>query len=216
MDFFYFSKDSQIDKFGYDHDSNNCCILTVSRKQLRCDKDVFGDMWSSNPEQYNTRMMYGREVKEGRMNRLFATDPSVKYVDGKSRSQSDGSIDDYKLLKIVYKDAKSHFPTINFNAVFVNYYNDGDDYIGAHSDDTTRLSPGAPILSYSFYENPHHERDFGINNKKNHLIGKFPLGHGDMAIMCPNFQNVVKHSVPVRKRDKCRRINFTVRSYVER
>jgi alkylated DNA repair dioxygenase AlkB len=36
-----------------------------------------------------------------------------------------------------------------FNGALINWYRDGEDYIGAHSDDTTQLVAGSPVVSIS-------------------------------------------------------------------
>jgi len=94
----------------------------------------------------------------------------------------------------------------------VNWYLDGGQYIGPHSDDVTELLPQSEIYSLSFGAT----RDFLFEDKKASAPRKktvVSLENGTLVIMGGTCQATHKHSVPKDKLVKTRRINVTFRSF---
>lgn len=80
-----------------------------------------------------------------------------------------------------------------FNQVLVNYYMNGLQYIGKHSDDERQLIKGSPIFSASFGQ----ERVFRIRNKTDgSIIEDVLLKDGTFILMCGNMQKEFTHEVP--------------------
>lgn len=104
---------------------------------------------------------------------------------------------------------------LRFNSVLCNYYRDGSDSMGFHSDDEPELGPDSPsdvlIASVSFGA----PRDFVIRAKtpKKEVI-RFQLGDGDLLVMTGAMQNEFEHALPKRKRVLEPRINLTFRQIV--
>lgn len=98
------------------------------------------------------------------------------------------------------------------NAALLNKYRDGDDYIGAHSDDEGDLHKKAYIVSISLGA----ERDFVFKHKETDERLVLPLCSGSVVLMGKNCQKKYKHSIPKRKRVKKPRINITYRSVLIR
>lgn len=103
----------------------------------------------------------------------------------------------------------------SFNQVFVNWYADGSHYIGPHSDDTTQLVPGSPIVSVSFGAS----RVFRIHSRRGGpKIKDYTLRHGDCIVMLSPMQQHYKHSIVKVGGRKAttvgRRINVTFRKFL--
>jgi len=98
---------------------------------------------------------------------------------------------------------------VNFNSVLLNWYRNGDDHMGWHSDDERELGENPVIASANFGET----RDFVVRRKddKTKKI-VFPLAHGTLLIMQGELQHYWEHSVPKRKRANGSRFNLTFRS----
>ena len=96
-----------------------------------------------------------------------------------------------------------------YNGIFVNWYLDGNEYIGWHSDDENDLVKGAPIYSLSFGAT----RKFNIKIKKTKELISINLEDGMLLVMGGNMQKECKHSIPKTKKCNKSRINFTVRSF---
>ncbi len=95
----------------------------------------------------------------------------------------------------------------SFNAVLVNYYRDGRDYVGWHSDDDREMGPTPVIASVSLGA----EREFYYRRKDDHeCVGHQPLSHGSLLVMPPEFQHHWQHSVQADD-STTSRINCTFR-----
>lgn len=94
-----------------------------------------------------------------------------------------------------------------FNAVLVNYYRDGDDYVGWHADDEPELGPQPLIASLSFGAS----RQFAYRQKKSARHGSLLLSDGSLLVMQPEFQHHWLHSVPGSAEPVGGRINLTFR-----
>lgn len=96
-----------------------------------------------------------------------------------------------------------------FNFALVNYYRDGTDYMGFHSDKEGDLVAGAPIASVTLGA----ERDFVLmSNKTPTQKHSLLLQNGSLLFMRGNTQKNYKHSVPKSKvLLKEPRINITFR-----
>ena len=100
----------------------------------------------------------------------------------------------------------------DFNGILINEYKDGNNSIGAHSDDETGLSKNAGIVAISYGST----RKFRIRNKKTKQIVKdISMEHGDILQMKGNFQKEFTHEIPVEKKVTESRISFTFRHHTK-
>ena len=95
-----------------------------------------------------------------------------------------------------------------FNSVLLNYYRDGQDSVGWHSDDEPELGQNPVIASLSLGAS----RDFQLKNKnKSRQRNSISLEHGSLLLMQATTQHNWQHQVP--KRTKAQgRINLTFRA----
>ena len=98
----------------------------------------------------------------------------------------------------------------DFNGILVNYYENGTDYIGDHSDDEKGLSNiGVISLSYGSV------RKFRIKCKKtNKKIIDIPTLSSNIIHMGGDFQNEFKQGIPIEKKIKSPRWSFTFRKHL--
>lgn len=99
------------------------------------------------------------------------------------------------------------FCKTNFNTVLLNYYRDGRDSMGWHSDNEPELGPNPFIASISLGG----MRDFQL--KQIHapfLLKTYKLEHGSLLFMGDNVQDLYKHAIPKRAKAEPR-INLTFR-----
>lgn len=95
-----------------------------------------------------------------------------------------------------------------FNAVLCNYYRNGSDGMGWHSDDEPELGPTPTIASLSLGS----PRKFNLRSKqdkKNKIT--FDLGQGDLLVMADSTQRYWQHNVSKTTRAVEGRINLTYR-----
>ena len=95
-----------------------------------------------------------------------------------------------------------------FNCVLLNFYRDGHDKMGWHSDDEKELGPNPNIASVSFGAT----RRFDFKHKTD-TNNKFSveLHSGSVLLMKGDMQHHWLHQLPAQKRIKEPRINLTFR-----
>ena len=180
------------------------------------DEELFQELWDLHPEEYGKVKMYNyktknyEEINTPRWQQSFGKDYKFTGMNHKASKITHPFL--LKLLDFV----KDH-SGLEYNQVLVNWYNDGQHYIGAHSDDERQLVPDSSIYSFSFGQ----VRDFVIKNKKysvkdaNRVRIVLQLDNNSCVIMGGKMQKYFTHEVPKRSIKKCaeRRINVTMRLF---
>lgn len=110
------------------------------------------------------------------------------------------------LLNFINETFKS-----DFNAILINKYKDGNDYIGKHSDSENGLATaGVVCVSYGA------SRKFRIRNKQtNKIVIDIQTSENEILIMGGNFQKEFTHEIPIEKKIKSSRISFTFRKHIK-
>ncbi len=98
-----------------------------------------------------------------------------------------------------------------FNALLLNWYRDGQDTMGWHSDDEVELGAEPLIISISLGA----ARKFKIKHKTTSQQWELMLEHGSCLVMSGNSQQFFQHSLPKQSKVKSGRINLTFRSIVK-
>jgi alkylated DNA repair dioxygenase AlkB len=149
-------------------------------------------------------IIYGNICKQHR-NVGFFSDESIGYKYSKKLMQSKPlSKDMADLLVIINKMLGTQF-----NGILVNKYIDGNDYIGAHSDEESGLD-GKGVVAISYGS----ERIFRIRDKNNRtIICDEPTTHCGILHMGGNFQKLYTHEIPIQKKIKESRISFSFRTH---
>jgi alkylated DNA repair dioxygenase AlkB len=96
----------------------------------------------------------------------------------------------------------------NFNAVLLNYYRNGNDSMGWHSDNEKELGENPIIASVTFGA----ERIFQL--KHNTIIGlkqNIKLESGSLLLMKGSTQHFWKHQIPKTTKPVGERVNLTFR-----
>lgn len=98
---------------------------------------------------------------------------------------------------------------VEFNCALLNYYRNGDDSMGYHSDDEAELGSAPVVASISLGG----ARDFLLRSKNTEQRDpqKIMLESGSLLLMLPPTQRFWQHALPKRKRQDRPRINLTFR-----
>jgi alkylated DNA repair dioxygenase AlkB len=99
------------------------------------------------------------------------------------------------------------FLKLDFNAALVNFYRDGQDYVGWHADDETEMGERPYIASLSFGAS----RQFAFRRKAGGQQEQLLLHAGSLLVMQPDFQRHWLHSLPKDNLLSSGRINLTFR-----
>ena len=150
-------------------------------------------------------IVYGKPCRQHR-NVGFFSDESIGYKYSKKLMAS-------KPLSTSLSDlivAINKMLGTQFNGILVNKYLDGNDYIGAHSDDETGLD-GLGVVAISYGS----ERIFRIRNKNDKtIVCDESTTHCGILHMGGNFQKLYTHEIPAQKKIKESRISFTFRKHI--
>jgi alkylated DNA repair dioxygenase AlkB len=95
----------------------------------------------------------------------------------------------------------------DFNSCLLNFYHDGDDGMGWHSDDEQELDPDAPIASLSLGA----KRKFAFRHKQDKTTIPLYLENGSALIMRSPTQQFWQHALLKTKAVSSPRINLTFR-----
>ena len=94
------------------------------------------------------------------------------------------------------------------NGVLLNYYRDGNDSMGWHSDDEAELGADPTIVSLNLGGT----RRFDLRRKGQSRIGhSLALGHGSLLVMGGPTQHYWQHQVAKTRRPCAPRLNLTFR-----
>lgn len=95
-----------------------------------------------------------------------------------------------------------------YNSVLLNYYRDGRDSMGMHSDDEPELGPEPAIASVSFGAT----RPLILRHKASKETLKLPLTDGSLLFMAGKLQTNWMHGINKTTRPLGARINLTFRN----
>lgn len=106
-------------------------------------------------------------------------------------------------VKAAVESASGH----TFNSVLLNYYRDGRDSMGMHSDDEPELGRNPVIASVSFGA----VRTFILRHKQSRQTVKLDLASGSMLLMRGTTQHFWLHGINKTARVTGPRVNLTFR-----
>ncbi len=99
----------------------------------------------------------------------------------------------------------------SFNSCLLNYYHNGEEGMGWHSDDEESLEEPIHIASLSLGA----RRRFDFRNKKTKEKTSIWLDNGSLLLMKHPHQHLFQHSLPKSKKIQEPRINLTFRKMKE-
>jgi len=113
---------------------------------------------------------------------------------------------------LVIKDQLESLSQCKFNSCLLNFYHDGNDGMGWHSDDEKELNPDSPIASLSLGA----RRKFAFRYKKDKETISLFLENGSALIMHAPTQEFWQHALLKTKTVSDARINLTFRNITPR
>ena len=148
--------------------------------------------------------LFGQQRAIPRLNAWYGEKPySYSGVNFTSRAWTPEMLD--------IKQRIESFTQSQFNSVLANYYRNGQDCMGWHSDDEKSLGENPLIASVSLGAT----RRFTIRNKSNKSDKQeLPLEHGSLLLMLGTTQADWQHAIPRTKKCQAKRINLTFRTIV--
>lgn len=147
-------------------------------------------------------MMFGKKITT-RRKVAWVGDPYCSYTySGVKKSPQAWSSELLFIKAQVEELAQSEF-----NSCLLNFYHDGDDGMGWHSDDEKELDANSPIVSLSLGA----RRKFAFRHKENKTTIPLYLDNGSALIMRSPTQEFWQHALLKTKIVSTPRINLTFR-----
>lgn len=160
----------------------------------------FGIIWSMRPKSTNKIKIYGKECEMKRLQQVYGQDYTFS-----------GTLHKSKPIPIIFNCLIEYFNkrySRNYNMVLVNWYRDGNDCIGFHSDSEKQIKPNTEIITISIGE----PRDFVIKNLE--IKKTITMENNTFITMGGACQTELKHAVPPRKSVMNERISITLREFI--
>jgi len=154
--------------------------------ELDLDYD-FDELWDLQPEEYGEVRIIGKLIRTPRKTQSYLHDYTF------SGTQHLGVDLPVALTPFLETMNRSDYATKNkFNEVLVNWYADGTEYIGAHSDDERNLLKNSPIVTISLGSS----RTFRIRDRQTkEIVRDYVLNNRSVGVMGGQFQREFKHEV---------------------
>jgi len=167
-------------------------------------QSIFDQLRDTTPWEQHVVRLFGRSHPAPRLSAWYG-DPDATYT----YSGLQLSPQPWTPLLDQLRQRVSTLTSKPFNSALLNYYRDGADGMGWHSDDEPELGRDPCIASLSLGS----ERRFLLRHKtqSNLPTSQYLLGDGDLLIMQGKTQHYWKHQIPKTRRPVGPRINITFR-----
>lgn len=164
----------------------------------------FDDIWRLHPPEVGKVMMFDRLVDTPRYSQCYMRPYEFSGVKHNALSLP---VELVPFLEWANRDDEK------YNQVFVNWYRNGLDYIGPHTDKEREHVPNSSILSISLGAE---ERVFRVRDKTSkEIVMDIGMPNRSYLVMCGDIQENYTHEVPKTKKSGIgRRINITLRKFL--
>ncbi|GLD94192.1 hypothetical protein PINS_up002803 [Pythium insidiosum] len=177
--------------------------------------DWFNALWQEHPAAPGVIKMFGRDVRTPRYQQAYGATHRFSGATFASKPFPRQLQPTVELLQSMLTKGDSSETFLS--AGLLNWYKDGEHYIGPHSDDALRLVPNSPVVSVTYGAT----RRFVFTRRDSTKIKNvgavervtLELGDGDLLIMGGTTQTTHKHALPKMKQCIDRRINLTLRCF---
>ena len=183
---------------------NNDGIATYTDSLIPKEKsDFFLLQLSKNIQWRNDEsVMFGKHYITRRKTAWYGDQPFC-YTYSKIKRTALPWTDDLLEIKRIVENKEA----TEFNSCLLNFYHDGDDGMGWHSDNEKELEKNGIIASVSLGA----ERKFSFKHKSNKEKIDLILGNGSLLVMKGQIQTHWMHQLPKSKKISEPRINLTFR-----
>ena len=154
-------------------------------------KETFTKLWNLHPEEHAEVLIYGKLIPIPRWQRSYGRDYKFSGVVSKGHE--------------IPPELKPYISWVNslgygtFDEILLNWYANGENYIGSHSDDESSLKKGSPIVTITLCDTNDLSilRKFRIRNKdeSKKVVKDVLTSNGMVLIMGGDFQKEFRHEV---------------------
>jgi alkylated DNA repair dioxygenase AlkB len=208
MDLFHENSDSSLEltKTKFNLPDADIVLFHEFFTKTECEK-LFKNLSEKINWQQYTIKMFGKILNQPRLTAFYGEENKPYAYSGIKLTPKPWTED---LLFI--KSRITKIAQINFSSVLLNYYRNGTDSMGWHSDDEKELGQNPVIGSISFGET----RLFQLRHLKRKDLKKvnIKLSNGSFLLMKGTTQHYWEHQIPKTSKKITPRINLTFRTIV--
>ena len=165
--------------------------------------DQFNELWNEQPEERKMAWVNGKEVEEPRWSQTYGPDYLYAGKEHKSLPITP------TIKKYLDQANKLNETPGEFNAAYVNWFQNGEDYSDFHSDDDSQMIPDSPIYIFSFGA----DRYMILRNRTTNKVTKFKMKNNTLNGLCGKIQSTHDYAVPKDKNSYIRRISIVLRKF---
>lgn len=177
-------------------------FIQYSLLPINLNNNILNELWDLRPSEANKITMYGKTIDTPRRFKVYGK--TYKF-----NGMTDDADEDIPDLVLPYLNIINIMDS-GYNSVLINWYEDGGEYIGYHSDKTDHLVPNSNIYGISFGS----ERIMRFKNKIDATTIDFKLEDNSIINMIGGCQSVFQHSIIQTKKVCGRRISLTFRKII--
>ncbi|GLD94191.1 hypothetical protein PINS_up002802 [Pythium insidiosum] len=188
----------------------------VADKTLqRAYADWFQQVWELHPPQHDTIKMFGKDVFMPRFQQAYGQ--SYKFSGSMFHAKPFPSALQHALALLQALVVHPTTQETYLKAGLVNWYANGDHYMGPHADDESNIHAQSPVFSLSlgatrrFLFTPRVSKTHPLAAGAKRL--ELSLDDGDLLIMGGTTQKTHKHALPKMKNCAGRRVSVTLRCF---
>lgn len=180
------------------------------------------DVWELHPKYHDSIKMFGKEIPMPRFQQVYGGDgyrfSGKSFAAQPIPSELAHCIETMQKMVMTSDNLGKSRKQSYLNGALVNWYADGEHYMGPHTDDENELIARAPVFSLSLGAT----RRFVFTGKgqdgkpsdKGRL--ELTLQDGDLLIMGGTTQETHKHALPKMKKCLDQRMNVTLRCFKQK
>jgi alkylated DNA repair dioxygenase AlkB len=177
-------------------------FIQYSLLPINLNNNILNELWALRPSEANKITMYGKTIDTPRRFKVYGK--TYKF-----NGMTDDADEDIPDLVLPYLNIINIMDS-GYNSVLINWYEDGGEYIGYHSDKTDQLVPNSNIYGISFGS----ERIMRFKNKVDATTIDFKLEDNSIINMMGGCQSVFQHSIIQTKKVCGKRISLTFRKII--
>lgn len=177
-------------------------FIQYSLLPINLNSNILNELWALRPSKPNKITMYGKTIDTPRRFKVYGK----TYKFNGMADEAEETIPDLVLpyLNII------NIMDNGYNSVLINWYEDGEEYIGYHSDKTDHLVPDSNIYGISFGS----ERIMRFKNKVDATTIDYKLENNSIINMMGGCQSAFQHSIIQTKKVCGKRISLTFRKVI--
>lgn len=177
-------------------------FIQYSLLPINLNNNILNELWALRPSEPNKITMYGKTIDTPRRFKVYGK----TYKFNGMADEAEETIPDLVLpyLNII------NIMDNGYNSVLINWYEDGGEYIGYHSDKTDHLVPNSNIYGISFGS----ERIMRFKNKVDATTIDYKLENNSIINMMGGCQSAFQHSIIQTKKVCGKRISLTFRKVI--